>query len=82
MLAKLTINSYLRELAIATADHETASKRREVALATRVGSDLRIAQLEQQQAQLTIDSIKAKLARTEIRSPVDGVVIHGDWISN
>ncbi len=82
LLAKLDDKQLLRDLAVATADYEAAAKRREIALATRTGGDLRLAQLEQQQADLTIRSIRAKLEKTEIRSPKSGVVIQGDWKSH
>ncbi|MFN9914764.1 MAG: efflux RND transporter periplasmic adaptor subunit, partial [Pirellulaceae bacterium] len=82
LLAKLDDMPLVRELAAAEAELQTHHKRRDVALATRAGGDLRIAQLEMQQIQLKIDALKDQLQRLEITSPCDGVLVQGDWFGN
>jgi Barrel-sandwich domain of CusB or HlyD membrane-fusion len=82
LLGKIDDSQILRDLAAAQAELQTHSKKRDIALATRAAGDLRIAQLECQQAQLKIDSLTEQMQRLEIVSPVDGVLVQGDWYGN
>ena len=82
LLGRIDDTQILRELAIAEAEIQTQNKKRDVALATRAGGDLRLAQLECQLVQLKIDSLNEQLQRLEIVSPSDGVIVQGDWHGN
>ncbi len=82
LLAKVDDSQILRELAAAEAELQTHSKKRDIALASRAAGDLRIAQLECQQVQLKIESLTEQMQRLEIVSPVDGVLVQGDWYGN
>lgn len=82
LLATLDDSQILRDLYAAEADLESHSKKRDIALASRAGGDLRIAQLQCQQIQFKIDSLKDQLQRLTIASPTDGVLVQGDWFGN
>jgi hypothetical protein len=82
LLASIDDQPIRRELLIAEAELQSANKRRDVALATKASGDLRLAQLECQQIQLKMDSIREQLGRLEIRSPSSGVIVQGDWFGN
>lgn len=71
-----------REMAAAEAELQTANKKRDVALATRASGDLRLAQLECQQIELKIETLRDRLERLEIISPAEGVIVQGDWYGN
>jgi hypothetical protein len=79
MLATLDGSQLRREQASAQAELQEAIKRRSSARANRSGGELAISQYEQAQAQLKLESIEAKLADLEIRSPIEGVLVQGDW---
>lgn len=78
-LARLHGDELRLELSSAQAELEAASKKKEAALATGAAGNMRIAQLEQQQIALRIESIRDKLERLEVSSPIDGVIVQGDW---
>ncbi len=40
---------------------------------------MRLAQLEQQKISLKIQSLQAQLNRLELRAPIAGVVLQGEW---
>ena len=82
LLGRIDDTQILRDLGIAEAELQTQNKKREVALATRAGGDLRLAQLECQLVQLKIDSLNDQLQRLEVVSPSDGVIVQGDWHGN
>jgi multidrug resistance efflux pump len=82
LLASIDDQPIRRELLIAEAELQSANKRRDVALATKASGDLRLAQLECQQIQLKMDSIREQLGRLEIRSPSNGILVQGDWFGN
>jgi hypothetical protein len=82
LLASIDDQPIRRELLIAEAELQSANKRRDVALATKASGDLRLAQLECQQIQLKMDSIREQLGRLEIRSPSTGIIVQGDWFGN
>ncbi|MCA9192203.1 MAG: efflux RND transporter periplasmic adaptor subunit [Planctomycetales bacterium] len=79
LIAKLDDEQIRWQIADAEADFEAAGKRRENALAQQSAAEMRLAQLDQQRAQIQIDSLSQRLERLEIRSPVSGVVLQGDW---
>lgn len=78
-LAKLDDEQLRWDLSAAEADYESASKRRDTALATRAGGEMRLAQLEQERIAIEIESLEKRLADLEIKSPIDGIVVQGDW---
>ncbi len=80
LLARLDDEQLRWDLAAAEANFESAAKRRDSALATRSGGELRLAQLDQERIAIEIDSIQKRLERLEIRSPLDGIVVQGDWL--
>ena len=67
------------ELSAAQAELEQAGKQQDSALAHQEGGKMRMAQLEQQKVALKIQSLQAQLERLELRSPVAGVVLQGEW---
>lgn len=79
LLAHLDDEQLQWQLSTAEADYESACKRRDTALATRSGGELRLAQLEQERFALQIESLQRQLGRLELISPTDGVVVQGDW---
>ncbi len=79
LLAHLDDEQLQYQLSTAQADYESACKRRDTALATRSGGELRLAQLEQERFALQIESLQQQLGRLELISPSDGVVVQGDW---
>lgn len=80
LLARIDDENIRWELANAQADYQKACKKRDTALATRSGGDLRMAQLESEQFAIQIESLQSKLEQLEIRSPISGVVVEGDWV--
>ncbi len=73
-------DSQLRlELSAAQAELEQAGKQQDSALAHQEGGKMRMAQLEQQKVALKIQSLQAQLERLELRSPIAGVVLQGEW---
>ncbi|MCA9126400.1 MAG: efflux RND transporter periplasmic adaptor subunit [Planctomycetales bacterium] len=81
-LAELDDRDLVWQLSAAQAEYETATKKRDTALATRSAGDLRVAQLEQQRVATEIESLKEKLQRMVLTSPLDGVIVQGDWFQN
>ncbi|MDX1925854.1 MAG: efflux RND transporter periplasmic adaptor subunit [Pirellulaceae bacterium] len=67
------------ELGAAQAELQQASKQQDSALAHQEGGKMRLAQLEQQKIALKIQGLQAQLERLELRSPVAGVVLQGEW---
>ncbi len=67
------------ELSAAQAELEQAGKQQDTALAHQEGGKMRIAQLEHQKVALKIQSLQSQLERLELRSPVAGVVLRGEW---
>jgi len=67
------------ELGSAHAELQQAGKQQDSALAHQEGGKMRLAQLEQQKISLKIQGLQAQLERLELRSPVAGVVLQGEW---
>jgi multidrug efflux pump subunit AcrA (membrane-fusion protein) len=67
------------EMGSAHAELQQAGKQQDSALAHQEGGKMRLAQLEQQKVSLKIQSLQAQLERLELRSPVAGVVLQGEW---
>ena len=67
------------ELGSAQAELQQAGKQQDSALAHQEGGKMRLAQLEQQKVSLKIHGLQAQLERLEIRSPVAGIVLQGEW---
>ena len=82
VLARLDDEQIRWDLSAVQAEYEAASKRRDTALAKRAGGEMRLAQLEQERFTLEIESLRQQLSRLEMRSPVDGVVVQGDWFQS
>ncbi len=82
VLAHLDDEQLRWQLSAAQADYETASKKRDTALANRAGGELRLAQLEQERIAVQLESLQRQLERLELRSPTDGVVVQGDWFQS
>ncbi len=82
LLARIDDERIRWDLAAAEAEYQMATKRRDSALATRAGGELRLAQLEQERFEIQIDALKKQLEELEIRSPIAGVVVQGDWHRN
>ena len=82
LLGRIDDSQIVRELAILEAELQTQNKKRDVALASRAGGDLRLAQLECQLVQLKMESLSEKLERLDVLSPSDGVIVQGDWQGN
>jgi Barrel-sandwich domain of CusB or HlyD membrane-fusion len=80
LLARIDDESLRWELANVEADYQKSCKKKDSALATRSSADLRMAQLESEQFAIQIESLKSKLQQLEIRSPIAGVVVDGDWV--
>lgn len=67
------------ELGSAQAELQQAGKQQDSALAHQEGGKMRMAQLEQQKVSLKIQGLQAHLERLELRSPVAGIVLQGEW---
>ncbi len=79
VLAKLDDGELTWSLASAQAEYEATAKKRDIGLATHSSGNMRVAQLELEQIALRIESIKANIERLTVRSPIDGVVLQGEW---
>lgn len=82
LLARIDDEKIRWDLATAEAEYQMATKRRDSALASRAGGELRLAQLEQERFGIQIDALTKQLGELEIRSPIAGVVVQGDWHRN
>lgn len=82
LLARIDDENIRWELSSAKAELEAAGKRRDSALATRAGSDMQLAKLEQERIALRINALDKQLELLELRSPIDGIVVQGDWFQN
>ncbi|MBX3423809.1 MAG: HlyD family efflux transporter periplasmic adaptor subunit [Pirellulaceae bacterium] len=80
LLAQIDDEPLRWELSRAEADLQQAIKKRDTAMAARNGGEVRLADLEQQRISLQIEDLQSRLAQLEIRSPIDGVVVAGDWV--
>lgn len=80
LLARIDDQQLRWELANVEADYQKACKKHDSALASRSGGDLRMAQLEREQFAIQIELLQSKLQQLEIRSPIAGVVVDGDWV--
>ncbi len=67
------------EIGAAEAEMQAAQKHRDSALAHKEGGKLRLAQFEQQQIALKIQSLQSQLQQLELRSPSAGIVLQGEW---
>ena len=82
VIATINEESLERQHAVFQADLESALKKQVSAMATHSGADLRIARNEEEQARLKIEDTEKKLTDLQIKSPVDGIVVRGDWFGN
>lgn len=82
LLAHLDDEQLRWRLSTAESEYAVAGKKRDTALATRAGGELRLAQLEQERIALQIESLEQQLDRLELRSPVAGVIVQGDWFQS
>ncbi len=82
VLARLDDEQLRWKLSSAESEYAAAGKKRDTALATRAGGELRLAQLEQERIALQIESLEQQLDRLELRSPVAGVIVQGDWFQS
>lgn len=82
LLARIDDENIRWELSSANAELEAAGKRRDSALATRASSDMQLAKLEQERIALRINALDKQLELLELRSPIDGIVVQGDWFQN
>lgn len=82
LLARLDAEQLQWQISAAEAEYEAAGKKRDTALATRAGGELRLAQLEQERIAVQIEALERQLERLELRSPSDGVVVQGDWFQS
>ena len=79
LLARLDGEALQWQLSAAEAEYAAAHKKRDSALATRSAGELRLAQLEQERIEVQLESLQRQLERLELRSPIDGIVVQGDW---
>ncbi len=79
ILARLDEDELRWSLESAQAEYEATAKKRDIGLASKSSGNMRVAQLELQQIAVRIDAIKANLDRLTVRSPIDGIVLQGDW---
>ena len=79
VLARLDDEELRWSLVSAQAEYEATAKKRDMGLASKSSGNMRVAQLELEQISLRIDAIKANLDRLTVRSPIEGVVLQGDW---
>ena len=82
LMARIDDDQLRRDLATAKAEHDSALKKRDSALATRATGSIALADIEMQQAGRRIESIQDQLRRLEIRAISAGVVVQGDWQRN
>jgi len=78
-LARLDTRDLLLEQAKHLSEREQAAAKLRQAMAERDASALALAAAEQQQAQAQLALAEAKLARAELVSPLDGLLVSGDW---
>lgn len=79
MLARLDDEELRWSLASAEAEYEATAKKRDIGLASKSSGNMRVAQLELEQIALRIEAIQANLERLTVRSPIDGIVLQGEW---
>jgi len=82
LMARIDDDQLRRDLATAKAEHDSALKKRDSALATRTTGSIALADIEMEQAERRIQSIQDQLRRLEIRATSAGVVVQGDWQRN
>ena len=82
LMARIDDDQLRRDLATAKAEHDSALKKRDSALATRTTGNIALADIEMEQAERRIQSIQDQLRRLEIRATSAGVVVQGDWQRN
>jgi|GEM_PF-2338639 len=82
LMARIDDDQLRRDLATAKAEHDSALKKRDSALATRTTGNIALADIEMEQAGRRIQSIQDQLRRLEIRATSAGVVVQGDWQRN
>ncbi|MGE0757540.1 MAG: efflux RND transporter periplasmic adaptor subunit [Pirellulaceae bacterium] len=79
VLARLDGRDVRVELATAEADYQRASKERDTALANGQTSAAQMARLEMESLDLQIQRGRQRSQELDIRSPIDGILISGDW---
>ena len=79
VLARLDDEELRWSLVSAQAEYEATAKKRDIGLASNSSGNMRVAQLELEQIALRIEAIQANMDRLIVRSPIDGIVLQGDW---
>lgn len=79
VLARLDDEELRWSLVSAQAEYEATAKKRDIGLASKSSGNMRVAQLELEQISLRMEAIKANMDRLTVRSPIDGIVLQGDW---
>jgi len=63
-----------------TSERDQAAGKQRQAMAARDAPALALATAELQQAEAQVALVDAKLSRAEVRAPMDGIVVSGDWV--
>jgi hypothetical protein len=79
ILARLDGRDIRCELATIQADFNRAAKERDTALAKGNTADAQMARLEMEGLELKQKLLQQREQELEIRSPIDGILISGDW---
>ena len=78
MLARMDERELRLEIGALNAEYLTAQKKRDAALASRSGAEAQLSELEMERLQAQIDMLDRRNEHLTIRSPLDGIVVHGD----
>ena len=78
ILARMDERELRLELASLQAEYLTAQKKRDTALAARSGTESQLSELEMERLQAQIEMLQSRNEHLTIRSPLDGIVVHGD----
>jgi multidrug resistance efflux pump len=80
VLARLDDRDLLLEQGKFRSEREQALGKQRQAMAERDAPALALASAEVMQAEAQLTLVDAKLARAELRAPLDGLVVSGDWV--
>lgn len=80
VLAKLEDHELRAQLNEAMAQRASAEKRRDASLAKQEVAEAQLSRLETERLSLRIALLNRRLGQVEIRSPIAGQVISGDWV--
>ncbi len=79
LLARMHDEDLQAELSTLRAQLETSVQKRSTALANGAAGEMQIAKYTRQEVQTRIDMINDNLSRLEVRSPMAGTIVQGDW---